>query len=54
MSKPPMGRELLMKTPTVNVDPTATGPMLGALLGQFVAVAGVVIQTSPVPVYPDA
>lgn len=43
-----------MKTPTVKFDPTVTGPMAGAALGQFVAVAGVVIQMSPVPVYPDA
>jgi len=54
MSKPPVGWELLMKTPTVKVDPTVTGPIVGALLEQFVAVAGEVIQTSPVPVYPDA
>jgi hypothetical protein len=54
MSKPPMGDELLMKTPTTKVEPTVCGPIVGALLEQFVAVVEVVIQTSPVPVYPAA
>jgi hypothetical protein len=50
MSKPPMGAELLTKTPTVKLDPTVTGPIVGALPGQFVAVEDAVIQTTPVPV----
>ena len=37
-----------MNTPTVNVDPTATGPTAGVLAGQAVAVAGVTMHTSPV------
>jgi len=43
-----------MKTPTVRVEPTVTGPMLGAALLQFVAIVEVVIQTRPVPVNPAA
>jgi hypothetical protein len=54
MSKPPIGCEPLTKTPTLNVEPTVRGPMIGALLEQFVAVVEVVIQTNPVPVYPAA
>ncbi len=47
MSKPPIGAEPWMKTPTLNVDPTETGPMLGGLTGHEVAVADVVTQTNP-------
>jgi hypothetical protein len=54
MSNPPIGCEPLMKTPTLKVVPTVSGPMVGALLEQFVAVVDVVMQTSPVPVYPAA
>ena len=43
-----------MKTPTVNVEPRVSGPTVGALLLQFVAVAEVVMQTRPVPVNPAA
>jgi hypothetical protein len=53
MSKPPIARELLMKTPTVKVWP-AVKLREGALAGQFVAVVEVVIQTCPVPVNPAA
>lgn len=54
MSKPPIALELLMKTPIVNVEPKVSGPIVGALLLQFVAVVEVVIQTRPVPVNPAA
>ena len=43
-----------MKTPTLSVEPTVSGPILGAVLLQFVAVVEVVIQTRPVPVNPAA
>jgi len=43
-----------MKTPTVKVEPRVSGPIIGALLLQFVAVAEVVMQTRPVPVNPAA
>ena len=46
--------ELLMKTPTLSVEPTVSGPILGAVLLQFVAVVEVVMQTRPVPVNPAA
>ena len=48
MSKPPMACEPLMKTPTLNVEPTLRGPMLGGLVGQVVAVVDDVIHTRPV------
>lgn len=54
MSKPPIALELLMNTPTVNVEPTVKGPIIGVLLEQFVAVEDVVMQTKPVPLYPPA
>jgi hypothetical protein len=43
-----------MKTPTLNVEPAVSGPIVGALLLQFVAVVEAVIQTCPVPVNPAA
>jgi hypothetical protein len=54
MRKPPIAWELLMKTPTLSVEPAENGPIVGALLGQFVAVVEDVRQTSPVPVNPAA
>lgn len=48
MSKPTIGCEFWMKTPTVKFDPTATGPNIGGLTGQLVTVEGETTQTRPV------
>ena len=48
MSKPPIAAEPDTKTPTLKVEPTVSGPMLGGLVGQLVAVVEVVMQTTPV------
>src|SRR5467141_741698 len=37
-----------MKTPTPNVDPTVSGPIVGGVVGHAVAVVDIVIHTSPV------
>ena len=37
-----------MKTPTVKVEPGVSGPIVGGLEGQLVAVVEDVIQTRPV------
>jgi hypothetical protein len=37
MSNPPIASEFWMKTPTLNVAPTAKGPNAGGLAGQPVA-----------------
>jgi hypothetical protein len=38
-----------MKTPTVKLEPTVRGPIVGELVGQVVDVDGKTIQTRPVP-----
>ena len=38
-----------MNTPTVKVESTVSGPIVGGLLGQVVEVEGEVMQTKPVP-----
>ena len=48
MSQPTSGSEFWTKTPTLKVEPTGSGPIEGGVAGQLVAVAKVVIQTSPV------
>ena len=37
-----------MKTPTSNVDPTVSGPIVGGIAGHVVAVVDVAMHTSPV------
>jgi hypothetical protein len=49
MSKPPIASEPEMKTPTVKLEPTVRGPIVGELAGQVVDVDGKTMQTSPVP-----
>jgi len=47
-SQPTSGSEFCTKTPTLNIEPTAMGPIEGGAVGQLVAVVEVVIQTRPV------
>src|SRR5260370_19246628 len=47
-SQPASGSEFWTNTPTLKVEPTASGPIEGGLAGQLVAVVEVVIQTRPV------
>jgi len=47
MSQPPSGAEFWTKRPTLNVEPTVSGPIGGGLVGQLVAVVERVMQTRP-------
>ena len=47
MSQPPSGAEFWTKRPTLNVEPTVSGPIGGGLVGQLTAVVEEVIQTRP-------
>src|SRR5689334_12994324 len=48
MSKPPIASEPWIKTPTVTFVPGVTGPIVGGLPAQLVAVGEAVIHTRPV------
>src|SRR2546422_6841179 len=47
-SQPTSGSEFCTKTPTLNIEPTAMGPIEGGAVGQLVAVVELVMQTRPV------
>jgi len=48
MSKPPIASDPCANMPTVRLEPTLNGPILGGVAGQLVAVEGKVTQTRPV------